>query len=278
MAPNLLLGTTHHQFRLDEIIGYGAMAVVYKAYDMDLGRPVAIKIPFDGRSYRLWKEAAAPASLSHRQIATIYEVNRPNQEPFIAMQYIEGKNLGSLMSRGALSSTTATRYILELLSPLECAHRSNVIHRDLKPDNVIIEKWSDLPFITDFGLAKVIGQSGGSIDGVPIGTPGYMSPEQALGLHDRVGPWSDIFSWGAMLYEAQCGQLPFDDGSRDVDAILHRLKSRRPPILLGSRAPCVDEFFEAMVMKCLHPDSKHRYRSCEELFHDVKQLKNGHHL
>jgi serine/threonine-protein kinase len=278
-SPESLLGRDHLHFRFEAIVGSGAMGVVYKAFDNNLGgRVVAIKIPFDGFSHRFLNEAVTPAAMVHPQIATVFEASGPGDVPFIAMQFVEGASLGSMMSNGSISASTATQHILDVVPPLEHAHLLGVIHRDIKPENVIVPKFGK-PFITDFGLAKTMGRSGGSIPGTVLGTPAYMSPEQAQGHHDRIGPWSDLLAVGAMLYEAQCGALPFDDdGLRDPYAILARLRQRKPATPLSNYCIGIDPAFEAIIMKCLETDPKDRYQSCEELAHDLKQFKHPPHL
>ncbi|HTQ45649.1 MAG TPA: serine/threonine-protein kinase, partial [Polyangiaceae bacterium] len=223
-----LVGVRLAQFRVVERLGAGGMGVVYRAVDEKLRREVAIKVlaarprKDDESRRRLLREARSAASFAHPNIATIYEIHESDGVAFIAMELVEGESLRQRLQRGPIALQDLARWAVEITRALGRAHRSRIVHRDLKPENVMVTHEGHVK-ILDFGLAKPLAdlvQAEAGDDAAPpssltragriVGTPQYMSPEQARG--SSVDERSDVFSLGALLYELASGVAPF--GSR----------------------------------------------------------------
>lgn len=221
-SPTLPLGLVNPQFpsnfgryKLLKILGEGGMGLVYLAHDARLDRQVAIKIPKLGRSSqkseRFEREARAMANLRHPNICPVYDVGVIDGTPFLTMAYVAGETLADyLAKRPRLSDRKVATWIFKLAHALQAAHSNGVIHRDLKPANIIIDA-NDNPVVMDFGLAKLQNRDARlTNDGAIIGTPAYMPPEQVSGIQDHVGPRSDIYSLGVIMYEMLSGRLPYE--------------------------------------------------------------------
>ncbi|MBI3871572.1 MAG: protein kinase [candidate division Zixibacteria bacterium] len=207
-----MIGQTVQHYRVTARLGAGGMGEVFLATDTKLGRQVALKfLPREfstdpERRRRLELEATSASSLDHPNILTIYEINEHEGHPFIAMAYVEGVTLKEKMAGARLSLDAAIRYGIQVASALGAAHARGIVHRDVKPDNVLLGQ-DDRVRLTDFGLAKLKESSGLTTQGATVGTVGYMSPEQAQGM--PIDARSDVFSLGVMLYQMLTGKLPF---------------------------------------------------------------------
>ncbi|HEY7162065.1 MAG TPA: serine/threonine-protein kinase, partial [Acidobacteriota bacterium] len=215
-----------------EFIGQGGMARVFKAYDPALGRTVALKfVRVDDPQMvdRLLIEARAQARVEHEHVCKIYDTGEIEHKPYICMQFIRGKMLKELENE--LSLKEKVRLIQQVAEGVHAAHRAGLIHRDLKPSNILVEqKESGLAaYVMDFGLAREIQAPGYTLTGVIMGTPSYMSPEQARGQTSKINAHTDIYSIGATLYDMIAGIPPFD-GSAPMDILMNVIEKEATPI------------------------------------------------
>jgi eukaryotic-like serine/threonine-protein kinase len=221
----------------------------------------------------------AAAQLQHPNIVAIHDVDEKDGRVFIVLEYVEGRSLDQkLRGEGPLAPNEAARLVADLASATHHAHESGIVHRDLKPSNILLDR-NGTPKITDFGLAKLmldrdIAQGDISLTeaGQIVGTPAYMSPEQARGETDRIGPATDIFSLGAILYELLTGQAPFRGES--VAQTLANLIERIPASLREVR-PGIPRQLEAICMKCLEKLPERRYASAADLAGDLEGFLAG---
>ena len=248
----------HYQI-LDKI-GEGGMGVVYKALDTRLDRPVALKtLPSiddpKRRSQFVW-EARAAAGLRHPNIVVVHDIASDRGLDFIVMEYIPGGPLSGILAPGRLPAGRALRYAQEIASALEAAHAAGIVHRDLKPSNILVTPEGSVKLV-DFGLARLQRQDTESQSAAPAiaGTCGYMSPEQAQG--ERATPQSDIFSFGAVLYEMVTGQRAFH-GKSAAAVMAALLRDDPPPVT--SLAPDCPPALERIVGQCLRKDPKRRFQ------------------
>lgn len=262
------LPETFGDYRILKQLGAGGMGWVYLARDTRMDRLVAIKVPrFSGADdkktiNRFYQEVRSAAALQHPNICSIYDVNQIEGVPFMTMRYIEGKTLASLIRPGKRwPEKEAIRVIRRLASIVHAAHLKGVVHRDLKPTNAMLSDDKEL-IVMDFGLAF---RSDSETDrltrtGSPLGTPAYMSPEQAQGERDRIGPWSDVYSLGVMLYELLIGRRPFVGHSAVVMA--HHIMT--PPQPLREQRPSLSTYVERICLKAMEKDPEDRYQSAKE--------------
>ena len=262
------------RFRVLREVGRGAMGVVYLARDDRIGRNVAIKalridekLPEDEKSeirQRFEREARAAGMLSHSNIVTVYDVGEEEGTPYIAMEYLEGATLTEIGAEGPLSIPQATSVITQLLSALSYAHGHDVVHRDIKPDNVFLLPDGKAK-VADFGIARIASTSSMTIVGQVMGTPGYMSPEQVKG--ESVGPASDIFSAGVLLYELLTGIPAFS--STSATSIMYKIvhEEPKPPHLIN---PGVPPNLEAVIAKATAKSPSQRYGSASEMKTDIE--------
>ena len=265
--------TTISHYRLEAEIGRGGMGVVYRAVDTKLGRPVAIKVlpahstTDPDRRRRFIQEARAASALNHPHIVTIYEVDEHEGTIFIAMEFVDGTPLDALLVNGPLPVGRALEYATQIAAALVAAHASGIVHRDIKPANIVITRDGRVK-VLDFGLAKLIERPSaeatisavGTVAGTILGTAAYMSPEQAQGL--RVDARSDIFSFGAVLYEMLAGRRPFV-ASSDVGLIAAILRDQPPP--LRTVRPEVPEAVERIIAGALAKDPADRDKDAGEI-------------
>src|SRR6266576_347807 len=211
------------RYRLDAQVGAGGMSTVYKAFDTVLERPVAIKLMHreiasdSDQLERFRREARSVAQLNHPHIVTVIDAGEDAGTPFIVFEYVEGETLKERIRRfGRLPIPEAIAYAIEIARALGAAHERGIVHRDIKPQNVLIDPEGSAK-VTDFGIARSLADEGLTADGRVLGTTDYVSPEQALG-HPVTGQ-SDIYSLGIVLFEMLTGDVPFKADSQDVLAI-----------------------------------------------------------
>ncbi len=270
-------------YELFEELGRGGMGVVYRARQKSLDRVVALKLVLAGAAAsradlaRFRGEAETAAQLNHPHIVPIYEVNEQNGVPFFAMRYIEGTTLAKRLAEGPLPGREAARLLAPVSQAIAKAHESGVLHRDLKPSNILIDL-AGRPYVSDFGLAKRLLPEGYEDDctrsfgavtqtGAILGTPGYMSPEQAAGSRGTIGASTDIYSLGAILYAMLTGRPPFQAAS-PVDTVLMVLE--QDPVSPQVLNPKVDRDLEMIALKCLQKPTELRYVSADELAADLE--------
>jgi len=275
-AGELLAGTVlAGKHRILGVVGRGGMGVVYKAEDMKLQRPVALKfLPPEMVNNREARErflieARAAAALSHPNICTIHEIHDEQDRPFIEMEFVEGQSLRARVAEGPLQASEAAEIAIQVGEALEEAHQKGVIHRDIKSANIMVTGKGQAK-VMDFGLAKVRGESAHTREGTTLGTVAYMSPEQAQGR--AVDHRTDIWSLGVVLYEMLSGHLPFT-GERDT-AVLYSVVHAEPKSLKEA-APGVPSELCEIVKRALRKDLQARYSSAAEMVGDLKRYREA---
>jgi WD40 repeat protein/tRNA A-37 threonylcarbamoyl transferase component Bud32 len=265
-------------YEILEEIARGGMGVVYKARQVSLDRTVALKMILAGQLAsetdveRFYTEAKAAANLQHANIVAIHEVGQHNGQHYFSMDYVEGQSLAQLVREKPLPAAKAAEYVKTIAEAINYAHRQGTLHRDLKPSNILIDAF-DQPRVTDFGLAKRIEASGQlTATGSLMGTPSYMSPEQAGADGAKVGPASDVYSLGAVLYELVTGRPPFLGES--LVATLNQVLNAEPvsPRLLN---PNIPRDLETICLKCLQKEPLRRYPSSAELANELGRFLRG---
>ena len=278
--PPLELPRDFGDYELLEEIGRGGMGVVYRARQKTLGRLVALKLIIRGEfasaeeSARFRAEAEAAARLDHPNIIKVLEVGIHRSWPFFTMPFIDGGSLADRLKSGPLEAREAAEILGAVTRAVDYAHREGVLHRDLKPANILFDR-SGRPYVTDFGLAKRI-ESNGSLTrtGAIVGTPAYMSPEQAAGNRELT-PAADIYSLGSILFHALTGQTPFP-GASALEVVLQVLENE-PPVP-HSIVPTVDRDLEMVVLRCLQKPADLRYLSASKLAEDLEAYLEGEPL
>jgi serine/threonine protein kinase/tetratricopeptide (TPR) repeat protein len=270
-----MIGETISHYKITAKLGAGGMGEVYLAEDLDLGRKVAVKFLSADKSsdeesrQRFIHEARAQAMLNHPNVATFFEVGESDGRAFIVMEYIEGVPVRQYIEETKPSIETILDLAIQIGSGLRAAHDKGVIHRDVKPDNIMVTS-DGLVKITDFGLARWMGATTLTKTGTRMGTAFYMSPEQAEGR--RVDHRSDIFSLGAVLYELFTGQRPFVGDNEAI--VLYELTSKEPEPLARYCRDVPDDLCR-IVMKCLAKRPEERFQSCADLVADLTALARG---
>jgi serine/threonine protein kinase len=268
-----LVGTTlNDRYRLEEEIGRGGMSTVFRALDMTLERRVAIKLMHremttnSDQLERFRREARAVAQLNHPHIVTVIDAGEDDSRPYIVFEYVEGETLKSRIKRmGQLPVAEAVAYAIEIARALGAAHAANIVHRDVKPQNVLIDMEGSAK-VTDFGIARTLDEDGLTADGRVLGTTDYVSPEQALG-HDVTGQ-SDFYSLGIVLYEMLTGQVPFK-GENQVAVAMKHVREALPDI--QSRRPEISSALAAVVDRATAKDLRKRYADDGEIIGDLEE-------
>jgi hypothetical protein len=264
-------------YELIEEIARGGMGVVYRARQVTLDRVVALKMILAGQLAgpddvrRFHQEARTAANLQHPNIVSIHEVGEHQGQHYFSMDFIEGTSLAALVRDHPLAPEKAARYVLAVAAAVQYAHERGVLHRDLKPGNVLLDRF-DQPRVTDFGLARRIDQDSSlTVTGAVIGTPGYMPPEQVDG-HAALTPAADVYALGATLYELLTGRPPFK-GATVFDTLQQALENDPvPPRLLNAKVP---RDLETICLKCLEKRPPQRYASAAELGGDLARFLGG---
>ena len=265
-------------YELLEEIGRGGMGIVFRAQQLSLNREVAVKLMLRGKwasasdRLRFQAEAEAAAKLDHPNIVPVYEVGEHDDHTYFSMKYITGQTLSQrLAADGPMDPRMAARIIVLVARAVEFAHQQGVLHRDLKPSNIMLDSQGQ-PHVTDFGLAKQIADPHSlTRTGAVLGTPAYMAPEQAAGDRGQVGPASDTYSLGTILYHLLTGKPPFEATS-PVDVVLKVLE--QDPPLLRTVNPSVDRDLEMIALRCLQKPPDLRYESAGALANDAEAYLN----
>ena len=282
------VGSRVGEYEIQGEIGRGGMGVVYRAWQQSLQRTVALKmIPNAAFASsqdvaRLRIEALAAARLQHPNIVPVYDVGEQDGQPWFSMQFVDGVTLSQRLSTGPLPPRDAVALLIPVVEAIGAAHRAGVLHRDVKPANILIAR-DGTPFVTDFGLAKRVSHAGNAASvsgdlhsltqsGAILGTPAWMSPEQASGQTDSIDVAADIYSLGAVLFAMLTGRPPFQAAS-PLDTVLMVLEQDPPSIRMLNRA--VDADLEMIVMKCLQKPPDLRYESTTALAADLRAWLNS---
>jgi eukaryotic-like serine/threonine-protein kinase len=254
-------------------LGRGGMGVVYKARQLSLGRTVALKmllpnaVPSAADLARFRVEVESAARLDHPSIVPIYEVGEQQDRPYFTMKFVEGTTLARRLADGPMAPREAATLLAPVARAVHFAHEHGLLHRDLKPSNILIDR-DGRPHVSDFGLAKRVADDAGlTLSGAVLGTPSYMAPEQAAGSRGKVGPASDVYSLGTILYQMLTGRPPFQSAT-PVETVLSVLEQEPlPPRLLNPQA---DRELEMISLKCLQKPIDLRYASAKDLADDLE--------
>lgn len=266
------------RYELIEVIGEGGMAIVYKAKDKKLNRLVAVKVlkkEFSDNkdiAEKFKREATAIANLSDTNIVNVLDVGHEEEGniDYFVMEYVSGKTLKDLIVySGKLNYTTAIEIAIQIAKALDCAHRNNIIHRDIKPQNILVTENGDVK-VTDFGIAKSSTASTITNTTTIMGSAHYLSPEQAKGTF--IDGRSDIYSLGIVLYEMLTGRLPFDGESPVTIALKHIQEEAVPPKDINLAIP---DSLNALVLKCIAKEATDRYVNVKELMMDLQKIKDN---
>jgi serine/threonine-protein kinase len=265
-------------YEVQALLGSGGMGVVYRAWHQRLHRPVALKMLLAGAHarpedrQRLLREAEAVAALHHPNVVQVYDAGEADGRPYFTMELVEGGSLAQRTRGVPQPAREAAALAAALAEAVQAAHQSGIVHRDLKPANVLLAA-DGTPKVTDFGLARRLEGGGGlTLSGVPVGTPCYMAPEQARGDRGAVGPATDVYGLGAILYELLTGRPPFHADSATATLRQVVADDPVPPARLNPRVP---RDLETVCLKCLSKEPPRRYASAALLAEDLGRFLRG---
>ena len=287
-----MINKTIKHYKIEKLLGKGGMGVVYRAHDTRLDRPVALKVlkadltKDPNRLPRFLREARSAAAITHPAIAQVYDIDEAEGTTFIAMEYVEGQTVSQLIANRELDLAGSVEIALQLAEGLNKAHKTNIIHRDIKSDNIMVTRDGHAKLL-DFGLAKLLKPDKSvtetqtapdpketetmfqTVAGTVIGTIAYMSPEQARG--QAIKPTSDIFSLGIVIYEMVTGEMPFK-GDSPLDT-MHSIafEEVRPVTVIRKNLP---PELHRIVSRCLRKRPENRYQNAGDLASDLKRLKH----
>ncbi len=272
-------------YEILELCGQGGMGVVYRARQTALDRVVALKMihgitaPAPEALARFRTEAQAVARLRHPGIVQIFDIGTHEGRPYFTLEYVEGGNLSVWLKRSGFSPRQAAQLVESLARAVQHAHEQGIIHRDLKPGNILLTR-EGIPKITDFGLAKRLENASGSEKdaaaltrtGEVLGTPSFMAPEQAAGLHSQIGPPTDVYALGAILYQLLVGRPPFE-GDNPVHTMMRVMEEE--PIAPQKIQPKVPRDLQTICLKCLEKMPSRRYPSAAALADELRAFLAG---
>ncbi|MEP6800453.1 MAG: serine/threonine-protein kinase, partial [Acidobacteriota bacterium] len=267
LPPGLEIGK---RYRVEQLLGRGGMGAVYRVHDKDLDRDVALKlirtdIAEDPETLsRFKREIQLSSKVTHRNVLRVYDLGESDGIKFLTMQLVSGDDLSAPLKKGRLPNDRLVKIFRQICEGLNAAHEQGVIHRDLKPQNVMLGE-GDVVYLTDFGLAKSLEQSGLTQTGAVIGTPFYMSPEQVKG--QETDQRSDIYSLGIILYQMATGTLPFK-GNTPYEVMIQRVQ--RPPRPARELNPELSPFLSRILERCLQIDPSLRYQTVAEILSDLE--------
>jgi len=263
------------RYELTRILGRGGMAEVYAAHDQVLDRSVAVKLLLErfkedsAFTRRFSDEAKHAARLNHPHLVAVYDTGQDDGQPFIVMELVDGRSLQEALAEGGLDVTTAVTVVASVCDALGYAHEHGVIHRDVKPGNIMLAKDGSVK-VTDFGIARAIGNDTVTRTAAVLGTAAYLSPEQAQG--GAIDPRSDLYSLGVVLYEALTGTQPFRGDSAVTVAYQHVQEQPRPP---RERNPQISVALEAVVLRALAKNPANRYQTAADMHADLLAARDG---
>ncbi|MGI6449895.1 MAG: Stk1 family PASTA domain-containing Ser/Thr kinase [Desulfitobacteriia bacterium] len=264
------------RYEIEEKIGAGGMAIVYKARDTLLNRTVAIKVlreqfaSDEGFIRRFRREAQSAASLSHQNIVSIYDVGKDGQEEYIVMEYVKGQTLKDIIrNQGPLPFEQTILLVRQIGEALAHAHANHIVHRDIKPQNIIVTNDGRVK-VTDFGIARAASAATLTHTGDIVGSVHYLSPEQAKGAPTT--EQSDLYSLGIILYELITGKVPYDGDTPITIALRHIQEEPEPP---GNIVPGIPDELNVITMKALAKSVEERYKSASELLGDLERILTG---
>ncbi|HEX3151882.1 MAG TPA: serine/threonine-protein kinase [Gemmataceae bacterium] len=265
-------------YRVEAVLGQGGMGIVYKAWHLRLQRPVALKMLLAGayakpaERERFQREAEAVAALGHPNIVQVHDVGEVEERPYFTMELVAGGDLAKQIQGVPQPASRAADLVATLANAVQAAHDRGIVHRDLKPANVLLTS-GGTPKVTDFGLAQRLESGEGlTLSGTPLGTPSYMAPEQARGNRGAIGPATDIYALGAILYELLTGRPPFkaESGMATLQQVM--ADDPVPPARLNRRVP---RDLETICLKCLYKEPQRRYASAADLAADLYRFERG---
>lgn len=267
-------GDAFGRYQITRQLGQGAMGAVYLAFDSQLDRYVALKIPFMSTAdsiSRFYREARSAAKIRSPNICAVYDVNQINGIHFLAMELIDGQPLFSYFKAGKLTEINeALNLVKKVAIALQSAHDMHIIHRDIKMENIMIDQHRE-PIIMDFGLARLVGDDEVELtkEGLLLGTPAYMSPEQTEGDQTKLGPATDIYSLGVVLYHLITGQLPFTGSVASIVAQIRFTEPPKPSSINTSIAP--NSKLEQICSKMMAKSTVDRYSSMKEVADELDE-------
>src|SRR5499425_235963 len=283
-------GTKLGPYEIQALAGAGGMGEVYRARDIRLDRTVAVKVlPTHLSSnaeqrQRLEREARAASALNHPHICTLFDVGHQNGTDYLVMEYLEGETLAERLKKGPLPLNQVLQYAIEIADALDKAHRKGITHRDLKPGNILLTKSGSK--LLDFGLAKLkqeaapvaalsqrpTAESAMTAEGTILGTLQYMAPEQVEGKTNEIDARTDIFAFGAVVYEMATGKKAFE-GKTQASLIAKILETE--PVPMSSLQPMTPPALDRVVKKCLAKEPEKRWQTASDLYDELQWISEG---